>query len=151
MAKEFKIKYPTRAKLQRAIQQQIRAKGLIQEGTMLESIRISSATGDLNTVYVTVNCMYYYVFLDRGADLWNGGVIDPQFITYDALNSSLGKQFQQECVNAYIDWMVANYPILDVGRISVDKLKIKYRYNVFGENDYGYAGFYPSAGYFEDF
>ena len=117
---------------------------------MYRSVRIGSATGDLNTIYVTINTMYYYVFLDRGADLWNGGIIDPQFITYDAFNSSLGKEFQQEAVDDYIKWMVANYPILDVGKISVEKLKVKYRYNVFGENAYGYSGFYPSSGWFED-
>lgn len=151
MAKTFNIKYKTRFKLQRAIQQQIQNKGLVQERTMLKSVRVSSATGDLNTVYITINAMYYYVFLDRGANLWNGGTIDPQFITYDALQSSLGKEFLNDCVSEYMDWMVNNYPILDVAKISVEKLKVKYRYNVFGENDYGYSGFYPSSGFFEDF
>jgi|APGre2960657404_1045060.scaffolds.fasta_scaffold336256_1 hypothetical protein len=151
MAGTFNIKYKTRLKLQRAIQQQIRSKGLFQEGTMYDSVRVSSATGDLNTLYVTINSMYYYVFLDRGANLWNGGIIDAQFITYDALNSSLGKEFQAEAVDDYVKWMLENYPILDVAKISVDKVKVKYRYNVFGENDYGYSGFYPSGGWFEDF
>jgi len=94
--------------------------------------------------------MYYYVFQDRGADLANGGVIRPQFITADALNSSLGMQFKQECVDAYTEWMVANYPILDVGKILVNKLKVKYRYNVIGGEEYGYMGLYPSSGWFED-
>jgi hypothetical protein len=150
MAKEFKIKYATRAKLQKAIQQEIKAKGLIQDWAMHDSIRISSATGDLNTLYVTINCMYYYVFQDRGANLTNGGVIDPQFITYDAFNSSMGMQFKSEAFDQYVSWMMANYPILDVGNIIVEKMKVKYRYNVIGGQEWGYTGFYPSSGWFSD-
>ena len=135
MAKEFKIKYPTRVKLQRAIQQQIQAKGLVDTYSLKDSVRVSSATGDLNQLYVTINAIYYYMFLDKGADLWNGGVIAPQDITKDALASPLGQQFQKECVDAYVDWMLKNYPILDVGKISVSKLKVNIKYNLFGDPD----------------
>lgn len=135
MAKEFKIKYPTRVKLQRAIQQQIQAKGLVDTYALKDSVRVSSATGDLNQLYVTINAIYYYMFLDKGADLWNGGVIAPQDITKDALASPLGQQFQKECVDAYVDWMLKNYPILDVGKISVSKLKVNIKYNLFGDPD----------------
>lgn len=133
MAKQFKIKYPTRVKLQRAIQQQIQAKGLVDTFSLKDSVRVSSATGDLNQLYVTINALYYYMFLDKGADLWNGGVIAPQDITKDALASPLGQQFQKECVDAYVEWMLANYPILDVGKISVNKLKVNIKYNLFGD------------------
>lgn len=150
MAKQFKIKYPTRVKLQRAIQAEIKSRELIDTQTMLDSIRISSATGDLNTVYVTVNCIYYYVFHDRGYTLRDGTKMRAQKMTRAALKSPLGQQFQKEVVDAYVAWMVSNYPILDVGRISVDKLKIKYRYNVFGGEEYGYSGFYPSGDWFQD-
>lgn len=135
MAKTFKVKYATRVKLQKAIQQQIRAKGLLDTYAMLDSVRISSTTWDLNQLYVTVNAVYYYMFLDKGADLWNGGVIAPQNITQDALKSSLGQQFQQECVDAYLAWMIENYPILDVGKISVSKLKVNIKYNLFGDEN----------------
>jgi hypothetical protein len=150
MAKEFKVKYATRVKLQRAIQQQIKDRELLDTRTMVESIRISSTTGDLNTLYITVNAIYYYVFHDRGYTLRDGTKMKAQNMTRDALNSSLGRQFQEECVQAYIDWMVKNYPILDVGRITVDKLKVKYRYNVFGGEEYGYSGFYPNNDWFKD-
>jgi hypothetical protein len=135
MAKEFKVKYATRVKLQRAIQQQIQQKGLVDTYALKDSVRVSSTTGDLNQLYVTVNAIYYYMFLDKGADLWNGGVIEPFDITRDALASPLGLQFQQECVDAYVNWMVANYPLLDVGRISVSKLKVNIKYNLYGDPD----------------
>jgi hypothetical protein len=145
MAKQFKVKYATRVKLQKAIQQVIRKEGLVQEYTMLDSIRISSTTGDLNQLYVTVNAMYYYMFLDEGAELWNGGYIKPYNITEQALNSSLGRQFQQDCVDAYVQWMLDNYPILDVGKIAVNKLSINIKYNLFGDPNGSWNGEYYKA------
>ena len=133
MAKNFKIDYKTRRKLQRAIEQQIQAKGLVDTYALKNSVRISSATGDLNQLYVTINAIYYYMFLDKGADLWNGGVIDAFDITSDALASPLGVEFQKDCVDAYVNWMLNNYPILDVGRIAVDKLKVNIKYNLYGD------------------
>jgi hypothetical protein len=49
MAEQFKVGYKTRNKLQRAIQRVIRDEGLVQEETLLNSVRISSTTGDLNS------------------------------------------------------------------------------------------------------
>jgi hypothetical protein len=145
MAEEFKVGYKTRNKLQRAIQRVIRDEGLVQEETLLNSVRISSTTGDLNQLYITINAVYYYMFLDEGAELWNGGFIKPYDITEQALSSSLGRQFQQECVDAYVAWMLDNYPILDVGRIAVDKLSINIKYNLFGDPDGAWNGEYYKA------
>jgi hypothetical protein len=146
MAKEFKVGYKTRNKLQRAIQKVIRDEGLIQEYTLLNSVRISSTTGDLNQLYVTINAVYYYMFLDEGAELDNGGYIKPFDITEQALSSSLGRQFQQECVDAYIAWMLNEYPILEVGRIAVDKLSINIKYNLFGDDGGNWNGqFYKAS------
>jgi hypothetical protein len=142
MAKQFKVGYKTRLKLQRAIQQQIQQKGLLDTYALKDSVRVSSATGDLNQLYVTINAIYYYMFLDKGADLWNGGVIDPFDITQDALSSQLGKDFQKECVDAYVNWMLANYPILDVGKISVSKLKVNIKYNLYGDESGKWNGFF---------
>jgi hypothetical protein len=142
MAKTFKIKYKTRVKLQKAIQQIIRQEGLLQEYTLLNSVRVSSATGDLNKLYLTINAVYYYMFLDGGADLWNGGVIAPFKITQRALESPLGKQFQEDAVQEYVAWMTDNYPILDVGRIAVDKLKIEIKYNLFGDDSGKWNGIF---------
>jgi len=140
MAGTFNIKYKTRLKLQRAIQNEIKKKGLTDTWDLYNSVRVSSATGDLNKLYITVNALYYYMFLDKGADLWNGGAIARQYITKDALRSTLGLEFQQEAVNSYIEWMVANYPILDIGKITVEKLNVVVRYNLFGDPDGSWNG-----------
>ena len=114
---------------------EIRKKGLIDTKTLYDSVRISSATGDLNKLYITINAMYYYMFLDRGT-----ATIARQYITQDALKSSLGVQFQQEAVDAYMAWMIENYPILDVGKIMIDNLKVEVKYNLFGDPDGAWNG-----------
>jgi hypothetical protein len=138
MEGQFKIKYKTRFKLQKAIQQTINQIGFNESGegtgTMHDSIRISAASGDLNQLYVTINAIYYYMFLDKGAILWNGGEIRPQFITQKALDSSLGQQFISDAIGEYLDWMQQTYPILDVATVKVtpDNIKLNITYNLFG-------------------
>jgi hypothetical protein len=138
MEGQFKIKYKTRFKLQKAIQQTINQIGFNESGegtgTMHDSIRISAASGDLNQLYVTVNAIYYYMFLDKGAILWNGGEIRPQFITQKALDSPLGQQFISDAIGEYLEWMQKTYPILDVATVKVtpDNIKLNITYNLFG-------------------
>lgn len=132
MAKEFKVGYKTRNKLQRAIQQDIQRKGLVDTYALKDSVRISAVQGDLNRITLTVNAIYYFMFLDKGADLWNGGVIQPFNIIDDSIKSSLGQQFLTEVVDSYMAWLLAEYPILEVGRI-VSEPKIFVRYNLYGD------------------
>lgn len=132
MAKEFKVGYKTRNKLQRAIQQDIQRKGLVDTYALKDSVRISAVQGDLNRITLTVNAIYYFMFLDKGADLWNGGVIEPFNIIDDSIQSNLGQQFLTEVVDSYMAWLLENYPILEVGRI-VSEPRIFVRYNLYGD------------------
>ena len=60
----YKVKYATRNKLARALQMEIKKLGLIDYGTMYDSVRISAMTGtELNRIDITVSVMYYYFFL----------------------------------------------------------------------------------------
>ena len=140
MKGQFKIKYKTRYKLQKAIQQAITQIGFNESGegtgTMHDSIRISAASGDLNRLYVTINAIFYYMFLDKGAKLTNGGEIRPYFITQKALDSPLGQQFISDAIGEYLDWMQKTYPILDVATINVtpENIKLEITYNLFGSD-----------------
>lgn len=151
MKGSFKIKYKTRYKLQKAIQQTITSIGFNESGegtgTMHDSIRISAATGDLNQLYVTINAIFYYMFLDKGALLTNGGEIRPYFITQKAIESSLGQQFISDAVGEYLVWMQENYPILDVATINVtpDNIKLNITYNLFGSDGSKWNGEFDYA------
>lgn len=131
MAK-FKVKYATRRKLEQAVKQVIKREELLDTYALLDSVRISAVEGDFTQINITINAIYYYMFLDKGADLWNGGQIPPFNITEQALNSNLGKQFLDDVVTQYFEWMNENYPILASGRILTEP-KMSYNYNLYGD------------------
>jgi len=127
----FKVTYRTREKLQRAIKQTIVKKGLIQDWAMHDSIRVSAGTGDIGNVTMTVNCIYYYVFLDNGTIN-----IDEQFITEDALNTRLGQEFINDVYQEYINYLKKEFEMLETDNIVLSQIKLLY--NIFGGGEHGY-------------
>jgi hypothetical protein len=109
----FKVKYATRNKLAKALQKEIKNLGLIDTGSLYDSIRISAMTGDeLNKINVTINALYYYFFLDEGTIY-----IAPQDITEKWLASSEVKSILGEVMQEYIAWQFQEYPLLEMARI----------------------------------
>jgi hypothetical protein len=109
----FKVKYATRNKLAKALQQEVRKLGLVDTGALYDSIRISAMTGDeFNRIDITVNALYYYFFLDEGTVY-----IDPYNITDSWLNSSRVQAIISEIVQEYIQWQFEKYPLLEMARI----------------------------------
>lgn len=135
----FKVKYPTRRKLEQAIKQVIVDEGLTDTYALLNSVKISAVEGDFTNINITINAIYYYMFLDKGASLWNGGVIAPFDITNKALNSSMGKSFLDDVVTQYFEWLNETYPLLSSGRI-ITQPKFTYQYNLYGDPDGSWNG-----------
>ncbi len=81
MAK-FKVKYATRNKLARSLQKEIKnTLGLYDSGDLYRSVRISAMTGTkLNVVEITINALYYYLFLDEGTMVDGEQRIPPYYI-----------------------------------------------------------------------
>ena len=134
---QYNIKYKTRVHLQRAIQQEIQRQGLVQLGTMKDSIRISAGSGDVNNLYVEISAIYYYMFLDKGAELKNGGNIRPHYITQNALKSNNGQRFIREAIDEYLIYMIKTYPFLNTESVgmTVDNVKVNIQYNLIGSDD----------------
>jgi hypothetical protein len=110
----FKVKYSTRNKLAKSLQKEIRDLGLIDFGTLYDSIRISAMTGDeLNKINVTINAMFYYLFLDEGTSRG----IEPYSITDKWLKRGDVKDILAEVTQDYIAWQFQNYPLLDMAKI----------------------------------
>jgi len=110
----FKVKYSTRNKLAKSLQKEIRDLGLIDFGTLYDSIRISAMTGDeLNKINVTINAMFYYLFLDEGTSRG----IPPYSITDKWLQRGDVKDILAEVTQDYIAWQFKNYPLLDMAKI----------------------------------
>ena len=101
---------------------------------MKDSIRISAGTGDVNNLYVEISAIYYYMFIDKGAELTNGGFIRPHYVTQNALKSNNGQRFIREAIDEYITWMIKKYPFLNTDTVgmTVDNVKVNITYNLFG-------------------
>jgi hypothetical protein len=74
---EFNVLYPTRRKMANVLKKIILREGLIDYGTLYESVRINAKVPALGNLEIQIIAMYYFGFLNNGANLWNGGVIEP--------------------------------------------------------------------------
>lgn len=122
----FKVKYATRNKLARSLQQEIRALGLVDTGALYESVRISAMTGDkLNVITMTINAMFYYLFLDEGTKRG----IPPYSITDSWLRRSDVKQIIAEIVQEYVAFQFEKYPLLEMAKLLNDpKVNIEFNW-----------------------
>lgn len=129
----FKVKYATRNKLAKALQQEIRSLGLVDTGALYDSIRISAMTGDeLNRIDITVNALYYYFFLDEGTVY-----IDAFNITDAWLASSRVQSIISEIVQEYIAWQFEKYPLLEMAKL-LNNPKVFVNFNWIDENQLPY-------------
>lgn len=125
----FKVKYATRNKLAKALQQEIRSLGLVDTGALYDSIRISAMTGDeFNRIDITVNALYYYFFLDEGTVY-----IDAFNITDAWLASSRVQSIISEIVQEYIAWQFEKYPLLEMAKL-LNNPKVFVNFNWIDEN-----------------
>ena len=121
----FKVKYATRNKLARSLQQEIRALGLVDTGALYESVRISAMTGtELNVINMTINALFYYLFLDEGTKRG----IPPYSITDKWLRRSEVKQILSEIVQEYIAWQFEQYPLLEMAKL-LNNPKVSIQFN----------------------
>jgi hypothetical protein len=142
---QFKVKYKERAALARALSREIRSLGLVDTWTLVEGVRIAAegSNVELNTINLRVVAPYYYLFQDRGADLWNGGKITAQDITRKWTESAQditrkwteSAAFQKviaEIVQQYIDWSIEEFPILEVAKF-MDNPSVKIGFSFYGD------------------
>lgn len=131
---QFKVKYKERAALARALSREIRSLGLVDTMTLMEGVRIAAegSNVELNTINLRVVAPYYYLFQDRGADLWNGGRIVPQDITRKWTEGADFQKVIADIVQQYIDWSIDNFPILEVAKF-MDDPKIKIGFSFYGD------------------
>lgn len=125
MAKKFKVKYATRNKLARSLQKEVRQLGLIDTGALYDSIRISAVSGEvINELLITINAMYYYLFLDEGTSRG----IPPYSITDKWLQRSDTQSIIGEIVGEYIAYQFEVYPLLDLAPI-LNNPKVEIQFN----------------------
>ena len=130
----FKVKYATRNKLARALQQEIKKLGLIDYGTMYDSVRISAMTGEeLNRIDITVSVLYYYFFLDEGTIYIDAFDITDRWLDSPQVQSIIG-----EITQDYIQWQFEKYPLLEMAKI-LNNPKVFVNFNWIDENELPYT------------
>lgn len=126
---DFNILYPTRRKMANMLKRIIMEKGLVQEGTLYDSVRINAKiSGAWGKLEIEIIAMYYFIFLNNGAFLWNGGVIPPYDIVAEFTDRMNSTGLTAEIYGQYTEWLTKNYPMLEVVPILENQQKITYTF-----------------------
>lgn len=128
----FNVKYPTRRKIQRILQQLIAEAGAIDTGALYDSVRINAQIPALGELEIQIVAMYYFGFLNNGAFLWNGGVIPPYEFLAQLTQRLDSEGITVEIYSQYTEWMTERYPILQVAEILGEKRSIIYTFEPIG-------------------
>jgi hypothetical protein len=124
----FYVKYPTRRKMAAILKRIIMSKGLFQEGTLIESVRINARVTGFAKLEIDIIAMYYFIFLNNGADLWNGGVIPPYDIVRAFQEEMVNQGITTEIYSQYTEWITQNYPMVEAIEVLEKDQKIVYNF-----------------------
>jgi len=124
----FYVKYPTRRKMAAILKRIIMSKGLFQEGTLIESVRINARVTGFAKLEIDIIAMYYFIFLNNGADLWNGGVIPPYDIVRAFQEEMVNQGITTEIYSQYTEWITQNYPMVEAVEVLAKDQKIVYNF-----------------------
>jgi hypothetical protein len=107
----------------------IMEKGLVQEGTLYDSVRINAkVSGTWGKLEIQILAMYYFIFLNNGAFLWNGGVIPPYDIVQEFTDRMSSSGLTAEIYQQYTEWLTKNYPLIKVVPILEKQQKLVYTF-----------------------
>jgi hypothetical protein len=139
---EFNVLYPTRRRMATILKRIVRNDVVDGQGTLVESIRINAKITGFEKLEIQIIAMYYFIFLNNGAYLWNNGIITPrdyvaQFT--DELNSA---GITAEIYSQYTEWLTKRYPILQVADILEKNQRITYTFEAI-EPPAGFKVGYP--------
>jgi hypothetical protein len=136
----FNVLYPTRRRMAAILKKIIMSNGLFQEGTLVDSIRINAQVPALGNIEIEIIAMYYFIFLNNGADLWNGGRIEPYDLVRQFTQELDAAGITTEIYSQYTEWLTQKYPIMDIAKIYEGQKSIVYSFTPIEAP----AGFTPS-------
>jgi hypothetical protein len=98
------------------------------QGTLVESIRINAKVTGFGSLEIEIVAMYYFIFLNNGAFLWNGGVITPRDYVNTFTRELAAAGITNEIYSQYVEWISQNYPILEVAEILESDQRLTYTF-----------------------
>ena len=125
---EFNVKYPTRRRMANILKRILRNDIVQNNGTLVESIRINAKVTGFGSLEIEIVAMYYFIFLNNGAFLWNGGVITPRDYVNTFTRELAKAGITNEIYGQYVEWISQNYPILEVAEILESDQRLTYTF-----------------------
>ena len=125
---EFNVKYPTRRRMANILKRILRNDIVQNNGTLVESIRINAKVTGFGSLEIEIVAMYYFIFLNNGAFLWNGGVITPRDYVNTFTRELAAAGITNEIYSQYVEWISQNYPILEVADILQSDQRLTYTF-----------------------
>ncbi len=134
--KEFRLKYKIRNKAAKVLKRVIAEDGLIDTGTLYDSVRINAKFTTEGNLRIEILAAYYFGFLNNGTI-----TIEP----YDLVRSFNVRLEQEGIISemyaSYIEWLSGKYPLVQVAGMLRKKQNVIYDFNplfgdFFGELEY---------------
>jgi hypothetical protein len=125
---EFNVLYPTRRRMANILKRILRNDIVENNGTLVESIRINAKVTGFGSLEIEIVAMYYFIFLNNGAFLWNGGVITPRDYVNTFTRELAAAGITNEIYSQYVEWITKNYPILEVAEILESDQRLTYTF-----------------------
>jgi hypothetical protein len=125
---EFNVLYPTRRKMATILKRIIRNDVVDGEGTLVESIRINAKITGFQKLEIQIVAMYYFIFLNNGAFLWNGGVITPRDFVAQFTDELNAAGITAEIYRQYTEWLTKKYPLVQAVEVLEKQQKIVYTF-----------------------
>ncbi len=136
---EFNVLYPTRRRMANILKRIIRNDVVDGEGTLVESIRINAKITGFQKLEIQIVAMYYFIFLNNGAFLWNGGVITPRDFVAQFTEELNAAGITAEIYRQYTEWLTKKYPLVQAVEVLEKQQKIVYTFEALDPP----AGFTP--------
>jgi hypothetical protein len=125
---EFNVLYPTRRKMANILKRILRNDIVDGEGTLVESIRINAKVTGFQKLEIQIVAMYYFIFLNNGAFLWNGGVITPRDFVAQFTDELNAAGITAEIYSQYTEWLTKKYPLVQAVEVLENQQKIVYTF-----------------------
>lgn len=125
---EFNVLYPTRRRMATILKRILRTDIVDGEGTLVESVRINAKITGFQKLEIQIVAMYYFIFLNNGAYLWNGGVITPRDYVAQFTEELQSAGITAEIYSQYTAWLTKTYPLIEAIEVLEKQQRIIYTF-----------------------
>jgi hypothetical protein len=125
---EFNVLYPTRRRMANILKRIVDAEIVDGEGTLVSSIRINAKITGFQKLEIQIVAAYYFIFLNNGAYLWNGGVITPRDFVAQFTNELASAGITAEIYSQYTEWLTKKYPLVEAIEVLERQQKLVYTF-----------------------